>query len=116
MDAKYQALDNALIDLVTACSEWEDERNGPSGAHPAILAADRLRDAGRAVGDRLEGVHAEVIVYVFTFEDGHTERVIHLADMGLIKATERAIAHAALRESDHGAVTYWAHAPGVVVW
>lgn len=114
MDSKIQ---EALDKLRDAASHYEDVREGPAlnaGQH----AADDMRDAARNLEDLIEtgGVIANVSVFVFTYFDGTTERMIYMAEEGHLKATQRAVASAMVSEADHGHVTYWAHAPGTVTW
>ncbi len=53
-------LERALVELEAACSDWEDDRDNRA-VSPAHRAANRLRDAGRAVCDLMEGPGEPVV-------------------------------------------------------
>lgn len=117
MDSKIQ---QALDGLRDAYSHYEDVRGEDGGRIPShvSLAADTMRDAAWTLDELIQsgGVIANVIVYLFTFADGTSERMVYMAEDGHMATTQRAIATAMLREADHGHVTHWAHAPGTVTW
>jgi hypothetical protein len=116
MDSKIQ---EALDKLRNAALHYDDVRRDIGRMpNPVSEAAEAMRDAAWTLDEMVQtgGVIANVIVFVFTYADGTTERMVYMAEDGLMKGSERAIAAASLRESVHGHVTYWAHGPGTVTW
>lgn len=114
MDSKIQV---ALDRLRDAYSHYDDVREGPA-LNSATRAADAMREAACSLDEMIQsgGVVANVIVFLFTYADGTSERMVYMAEDGLMKTSDRAIATAMIQEANHGHVTYWTHAPGTVTW